>query len=97
LGPFTGALFTTRHTHAPENARAQVFTISAGLKVTTAAAGAAIGGSIAHLPVSTQLLFTGVSPVLAGAVRGPPLRWRLAETAIHAPGQPNAAMLRRQR
>ncbi|MFP5283982.1 MAG: MFS transporter, partial [Actinomycetes bacterium] len=68
LGPFTGAIFTTRQAQAPEGARAQVFTISAGLKTTTAAAGAAIAGGIAHLPVSTQLLFVGVTPVLAGAL-----------------------------
>jgi len=32
LGRFTGVLFTTRQAHAPEAVRAQLFTISAGLK-----------------------------------------------------------------
>jgi MFS family permease len=70
LGPLTGALFTTRQAHAPEAARAQVFAISAGLKTMAAAAGAAIGGSIAHIPSSTQLLVVGTSPILAGALGG---------------------------
>ena len=68
LGPFTGALFTTRQTHAPEAVRAQLFTISAGLKTTAAAAGAALGGSIAHLLPNAQLLLLGSSPFLAGAL-----------------------------
>jgi len=67
LGRFTGVLFTTRQAHAPEAVRAQLFTISAGLKTTTAAAGAALGGSIAHLPPSDQPLLLGSSPFLAGA------------------------------
>jgi hypothetical protein len=67
LGPFTGALFTTRKTHAPEAVWAQLFTISAGLKTTTAAAGAALGG-IAHLPPNAQLLLLGSGPFLAGAL-----------------------------
>ena len=68
LGPFTGALFTTRQDHAPEAARAQVFTISAGLKTTAAAAGAALGGAIAGLSAPVQLLLVASSPLLAGLV-----------------------------
>lgn len=79
LGPFTGALFTARQAHAPEAARAQVFTVSAGLKTSTAAAGAAIGGGLAHLPVGSQLLLIGASPVLAGLLGAVALR-RLART-----------------
>ena len=70
LGPFTGALFTTRQDHAPAEAQAQVFTISAGLKTTTAAAGAAIGGAIAGIAVPTQLLLVGATPVIAGILGG---------------------------
>ena len=70
LGPFTGALFTVRQAHAPTDARAQVFTISAGMKTTAAAAGAALAGTIAHLPLSHQLLMVASSPILAGALGG---------------------------
>jgi hypothetical protein len=68
LGPFAGALFTTRQAHAPAAARAQVFTISAGLKTTAAAAGAALGGGLAHLPPSVQLVLVGSTPLVAGGV-----------------------------
>ena len=68
LGPFTGALFTTRQDRAPKAARAQVFTISAGVKTTAAAAGAALGGAITHLPAPAQLLLVASSPLLAGLV-----------------------------
>jgi MFS family permease len=66
LGPFTGALFTVREDRAPEAARAQVFTISAGLKTTAAAAGAALGGAIAGFAAPVQLLLVAGSPLLAG-------------------------------
>jgi MFS family permease len=77
LGPFTGALFTTRQDHAPADAQAQVFTISAGLKTSTAAAGAALGGAIAHLPIESQLLIVGISPLLAGMLGAIGLRTSL--------------------
>lgn len=70
LGPFIGAVFTIRQDHAPTDAQAQVFTISAGLKTTTAAAGAALGGAIASIPVPTQLLLVGASPLLASTLGG---------------------------
>jgi MFS family permease len=66
LGPFTGALFTARQDHAPEELRAQVFTLGAGIKTTAAAAGAALAGVIAQAPTTTQLLLVAASPVLAG-------------------------------
>jgi MFS family permease len=68
IGPFTGALFTTRQEHATDEVRAQVFTIGAGLKTTSAAAGAALGGALAELPVTIQLLVTAGSPMVAGAL-----------------------------
>ena len=68
LGPFTGALFTTRQDRAPEPARAQVFTISAGLKTSAAATGAALGGAIAHVAAPAQLLLVASSPLLAGLI-----------------------------
>jgi MFS family permease len=68
IGPLTGALFTTRQEHATDEVRAQVFTIGAGLKTTSAAAGAALGGALAQLPITIQLLVTAGSPLLAGAL-----------------------------
>ena len=68
LGPFVGALFTTRHDRAPNEARAQVFTIGAGLKTSTAALGAALAGLVAHIPLSAQFLILGASPVTAGVL-----------------------------
>jgi len=68
IGPFAGALFTTRQEHAPEDLRAQIFTLGAGIKTTAAAAGAALAGSVAHVPTATQLLLVAASPILAGAL-----------------------------
>jgi MFS family permease len=68
IGPFTGALFTTRQEHAADEVQAQVFTIGAGLKTTSAAAGAAVGGALAHLPITIQLLVSAGSPMLAGVL-----------------------------
>ncbi len=65
-GPFTGALFTARQDRAPEQLRAQVFTIAAGLKTTTAAAGAGLAGALAQTATATQLLLAAACPVLAG-------------------------------
>lgn len=70
LGPFTGALFTTRQQHAPADAQAQVFSLSAGFKTSAAAAGAGLGGALAGLPVGHQLVLIGASPLLAGALGG---------------------------
>lgn len=67
-GPLTGALFTTRQDHAPDHLRAQVFSVGAGLKTTSAAAGAALAGTLAHTATGTQLLLAGICPLLAGAV-----------------------------
>ena len=68
IGPLTGALFTTRQEHATDEVQAQVFTIGAGLKTTSAAAGAALGGALGYLPITIQLLVTAGSPMLAGAL-----------------------------
>jgi MFS family permease len=67
-GPFTGALFTTRNDHAPEHLRAQVFTLGAGLKTTTAAAGAALAGLVTHAPTATQLLLAAGCLLLAAGL-----------------------------
>ena len=68
VGPFTGAMFTTRKYYAPDELQAQVVTISAGLRLTMAAAGAALGGAIAGLPSPSQLLLVASAPLLCGAL-----------------------------
>jgi Protein ChrB, N-terminal len=68
LGPFAGALFTTRRYYAPEELQAQVFTISTGLRLTMAAAGAAISGTLAGLPSATQLIFAASTVLFAGGL-----------------------------
>jgi MFS family permease len=73
-GPFAGAMFTTRKLYAPDEVQAQVFTISAGLRLTMAAAGAAIGGALAGLPSPTLLIFVAVAPLVAGGLGGLMLR-----------------------
>jgi MFS family permease len=67
-GPLAGALFTTRQEHTPDTARAQVFTLGAGLKITAAALGVVIAGAIAEIPTATQLLISAACPLLAGAL-----------------------------
>jgi MFS family permease len=76
VGPFTGAMFTTRKLYAPDEVQAQVFTISAGLRLTMAAAGAAVGGALAGLPSPTQLIFVASAPLLAGGLGALALRTR---------------------
>jgi MFS family permease len=65
-GPFASALFTARQDRAPQQLRAQVFSIGAGLKTSTAAAGAALAGLLANSGTSTLLLLAGSCPLLAG-------------------------------
>jgi predicted MFS family arabinose efflux permease len=67
-GPFAGAMFTIRKLYAPDDVQAQVFTISAGLRLTMAAAGAAVGGALAGLPSPTLLIFVAAAPLAAGGV-----------------------------
>jgi hypothetical protein len=68
LGPFAGALFTTRQARAPEAVRAQIFTLGAGLKTTAAAGGAAAAGLLSGTTVAVQLLAVAAAPVVAAAL-----------------------------
>lgn len=63
-GPLLGALLTARQRHSPPAVRAQVFTLGAGAKITAAAAGAALAGLVADLPVAIAL--AAAPPILAG-------------------------------
>lgn len=68
FGPLTGALFTVRQQHAPDQLQASVFTLGAGLKISSAAAGAALAGAVAGLPTTILLLAVGAAPLVAGTV-----------------------------
>jgi Mn2+/Fe2+ NRAMP family transporter len=87
-GPLAGALFTTRHEHSPDSARAQVFTLGAGLRITAAAVGVTVAGALAQAPTATQLLLSAACPFLAGAVGG--LLLRVGHTGGHAPSEPSS-------
>jgi hypothetical protein len=67
-GPFIAALFLVRDRYAPLDARTQVFTIGAGLKVAAAAVGTLGLGYAAALPLETQLLMVAGAAVLAGVL-----------------------------
>jgi MFS family permease len=66
MGPLIGALFTARNALAPEEVRAQVFTLAAGLKITAAATGTAAIGLFAGAPLAVQFLIVGLNPILTG-------------------------------
>lgn len=68
LGPLTGAMFTTRHDRSPAPVRTQIFTITAGLRVSVTAAGAALSGALTPLPAGAQLLAVAACPLLAAAL-----------------------------
>jgi MFS family permease len=88
IGPLAGALFTTRQEHSPENTRAQVFTLGAGLKITAGAAGVMAAGALVEAPIATQLLLTAACPFLAGATGA--LLLRVGHTGAHAPPEPSS-------
>jgi MFS family permease len=67
-GPLTGALFAAREDHAPDTARAQLFSLGAGLKITATAGGAAVSGVIAGAPTAILLLFVAACPLMAGVL-----------------------------
>ncbi|MFD8544375.1 MFS transporter [Streptomyces sp. NPDC059649] len=69
-GPLLTATLRIRATHAPPRARAQVFTLGAGLKFTAASVGATLVGAAAALPPA--LLLAGIAGV------------QLAAAALHA-------------
>ncbi|MFD0555532.1 MFS transporter [Stackebrandtia endophytica] len=57
-GPLLGATFHVRATHTTPRDRAQVFTTGAALKISAAALGAAVAGSV---PVSPMILLVGIA------------------------------------
>ena len=67
-GPMFGALLTVRHDYAPDQQKSQVFTLSAGARLTANAAGSALAGVAAGLPLAVLALVAAAAPILAGAV-----------------------------
>ena len=67
-GPLFGALLTARQRWSPAELRSQVFTLGAGAKISAAAAGAALAGTLASGPTSGQLAVAGAVPLLAAVI-----------------------------
>jgi MFS family permease len=65
MGPTTVALFSVRDREAPAEVRTQVFTLGAGIKVTSAAAGAAVGGLLSGSGVGLLLTVIAAGQALA--------------------------------
>lgn len=65
MGPVTVALFSVRDREAPPEMRTQVFTLGAGIKVTSAAAGSAVGGLLAGAGSAPLLTLIAAGQVLA--------------------------------
>ncbi|TJZ41609.1 MFS transporter [Streptomyces piniterrae] len=65
-GPLLTATLRIRADHAPPRARAQVFTLGAGLKISAAACGAALVGAAAALPPPLLLLGIAALQLIAG-------------------------------
>ncbi|MFF9556508.1 MFS transporter [Streptomyces albus] len=64
-GPLLTATLRLRADHAPAAVRTQVFTLGAGLKLTAAAAGAALVGVLARLPAAGLVLAVAALQLLA--------------------------------
>lgn len=64
-GPQLTALFAVRHREAPERLRSQIFTTSAGLKITGFALGAVVAGPVAARSLTGALLLATGTAVLA--------------------------------
>jgi MFS family permease len=67
-GPLFGALLTTRQRWSPPELRSQVFTLGAGAKITAAAAGAALAGTLAGTATGAQLAVAGTIPLVAAGL-----------------------------
>jgi MFS family permease len=65
-GPQFASLLLVRDREAPDEVRTQIFTLGAGLKVTAAAAGAALAGLVTGMGATVLLVAVATSQVLAG-------------------------------
>src|SRR3954471_23305542 len=64
-GPLLGGLLVTRQRFAPATVRTQVFTLGAGLKTSSTAAGSALAGLVAGWSTGSQLLLVAACPFVA--------------------------------
>ncbi|HEU5187440.1 MAG TPA: MFS transporter [Candidatus Saccharimonadales bacterium] len=64
-GPQLAAVFAVRHREAPERYRSQVFTTGASLKITAAAAGAVLAGSLATGSLRWAIVVAGAVQLVA--------------------------------
>lgn len=64
-GPQLAAVFAVRHREAPERYRSQVFTTGASLKITGAALGATLAGSLAAGSLRWAIVVAGTVQILA--------------------------------
>ncbi len=67
-GPLLSAILRIRADYAPEDARAQVFTLNAGLKIFAGACGTAVVGAASHLPAPALLLGIATLQCLGAAI-----------------------------
>ncbi|HZU58488.1 MAG TPA: MFS transporter [Actinocrinis sp.] len=66
-GPLLSAILRIRADYAPDDARAQVFTLAAGLKIFAGSCGTAIVGAVSHAPPSALLLGIAALQCIAAA------------------------------
>jgi len=78
VGPQVSALFASRDQHAPAEFHTQIFTFGAGLKITSAALGAALAGVVASKGAGGETLVLAVAGchIVAGGIGALLLRGR---------------------
>ena len=106
-GPLFGAVLTVRNDYAPENQKSQVFTLSAGAKLTANAIGSALAGAAAGLPLAVLALAAAATMISSGAIGRLTLRHHAAhirsrqnralKKALNAPPQAREAREERRR
>ncbi|WP_432824306.1 MFS transporter [Dactylosporangium sp. CA-092794] len=69
-GPLLASVLQVRSAEAPPNARTQVFTLGAGVKLTAASVGAAVVASVAAWPVGVLVAAVGGLQLLAAGAGG---------------------------
>ena len=85
-GPLFASLLAVRDREAPPAVRTQVFTIGAGLKVSAAAAGAALAGLASGAGAAVLLLAVAGSQVVAGVAAAALLRRGRGQVLEGGPG-----------
>jgi hypothetical protein len=86
-GPLLGGLLVTRQLFAPATVRTQVFTLGAGFKTSSTAAGSALAGLMAGWSTGSQLVLVAACPFVAalGGAAGLRLIRRRATGRAYSP------------